>query len=248
VRYVLDEADGSIATLLGSDLIPVNSVLADLYGVQVSGADEDSWVAASVPERKGLLTLGSLMATLADDTRTNPIHRGAFFQKEILCRTLPAFPANLDTQTPLEDTSSLPTARGRLSPLLENGACMGCHSQFNPTGLAFENYDAIGQWRDQENGADIDASGSLILDGELLEFETPLELVTGVATSRDARDCYTLQWYRAALGRREFSEDACGLALAETAAEQSGGDLRELLIALTQTDGFLYRQPEEDLP
>lgn len=245
VRYVLDEGDGNIASLLGSPELPVNSTLAEFYGVMAEGADQDTWVPVAVPERRGLLTLGSFMATLAETDRTNPIHRGAFFQREILCNQLPAFPANLDTQTPLEDTSMLPTARERLSPLLENATCMGCHAQFNPTGLALENYDAVGRFREQENGAQIDASATLVLDGASRSFDTGSELIEAMAASDDARQCYTLQLYRAALGRREFGADACSLALADRAALEHGGDLRELLVAITQTDGFLYRQPIE---
>jgi hypothetical protein len=242
VAQVLDDGDGNVASLLGSPETPVNSTLAAFYGVQASGADEDTWVTVPIPERRGLLTLASFMATLAEGDRTNPIHRGAFFQKEILCNELPAFPANLDIQAPLLDTSMLPTARERLSPLLQNASCMGCHVQFNPTGLALESYDAIGRFRTQENGADIDASATLTLDGASQSFETGAELAQAVAQSEQARECYTLQLYRAALGRREFAQDACSLALANRAARDHDGDLREVLVAITQTDGFLYRQ------
>lgn len=248
VRYVLDEADGSVATLLGTKITPVNSVLAAFYGVDASGAtDADTWVPVEVPNRRGLLTLGSLMATLSNVDRTNAIHRGAFFQREILCNRLPAFPANLDTQGPLEDTSMLPTARERLSPLLANGTCKACHSQFNPTGLAFEKYDAVGLWREQENGADIDASGTLSLDGTEQMFADPLELAEQISQSEQARDCYTLQWYRAALGRREFAEDACSLAVAQRDTADASGDLREMIVAITQTDGFMYRTPADEV-
>jgi hypothetical protein len=249
LRHVLDEGDGSVVTLLGDSRSPVNSVLAEFYGVDAPGAGPDTWVPVELPDRRGLLTLASVMATLAEPDRTNPIHRGAFFQKEVLCNQLPAFPANLDTATPLLDSSMLPTARERLAPLLQNSSCMGCHALFNPTGLAFENYDAAGLWRERENGALIDASGRVTLDGAEHDFDTPLELVERLAHSEQVRDCYSLQWYRAALGRREFAQDGCSLELARAAASESDGDLRELLVAITQTDGFMYRQPiEENTP
>jgi hypothetical protein len=246
VTHVLDDLDGNVESLLGSASVPVNSVLADFYGVSVDGAGTDTWSPAELDDRRGIFTLASTMAAQADTDSTHPIHRGVFFQREVLCNALPTFPGNIDTVGPLQDTSMLPTARERLAPLLSNGQCMGCHTLFNPTGLAFESYDAVGRWRDTENGAAIDTTGSLGLDGAQHAFETPLELSEAVASSEQARDCYTLQWYRAALGRREFAEDACSLAVARQAATDSGGDLRELLLAITQTDGFLYRRVDED--
>jgi hypothetical protein len=245
VRMVLDEGDGTIASLLGSSTYPVNSILAPYYGVEAPGATEDTWVPAVVPNRRGLLTQASLMATLAD-SGTHVIHRGAFFQTQVLCRALPALPGDVDIQGPLQDTSDLPTARERLSPLTERAECAGCHNVINPVGLAFENYDAGGQWRAQENGATIDASGSLSLDGADVAFSGPVELVEAIASSRTARECYTLNWYRSAMGRSEFVNDACSLAPLHAATAASGGSVREMILALVQTDAFLHILREQE--
>ena len=69
-----------------------------------------------------------------------------------------------------------------------------------------------------------------------------------MAESDEVRDCYATQWFRAVLGRREFPEDACSLETLERAAKESGGDLRELMVALTQTDAFMYRKQQEENP
>ncbi|MDD9947283.1 MAG: DUF1592 domain-containing protein [Myxococcales bacterium] len=245
LRYVLEERDGSVRTLLGSTAMPVNATLAGFYGVAPPEGEPNAWVATELPDRAGLLTLAAFQATQADSDRTSPIHRGVFFQKEVLCNELPPFPGDIDVQAPLRDTSMLPTARERLSPLLTNPSCAGCHTQFNPTGLAFENYDAAGLWRDEENASSIDASGTVVLDGIEHAFSGPLELVDAVAQSTQARECYTLQWFRYTMGRREFTEDSCSLAVAQQLTEQSDGDIRELLVALTQTDAFMYRRAED---
>jgi hypothetical protein len=219
-------------------------VLADYYGVDRGGATEDEWVPLTVTNRRGLITDGALMATLANATATRPIHRGGFVQTQLLCRQLPALPADVDTQGPLVDTSMLPTARERLSPLLERGDCSTCHSIINPVGLAFENYDAAGAWRDEENGSPIDTAGSLSLDGETVAFDGPLELANAIANSSEASDCYALFWYRAAMGRPEFAEDQCNLDRVRVATSASGGDIRELILELVQTDAFLMRRNE----
>jgi hypothetical protein len=244
VRYVLQDGDGSIAQLLGGSTMPVNATLASYYAVDAPGASEDEWVPVTVPNRRGLITDGALMATLAKSDATRPIHRGGFVQTQFLCRELPALPANVDTQGPLMDTSMLPTARERLAPLMERGDCSTCHSIINPVGLAFENYDAAGAFRDEENGSPIDAAGSLSLDGETVAFDGPLELADAIANSDEARDCYALFWYRAAMGRPEFSQDQCSLDRVRAGVAASGGDIRELILSLVQTDAFLMRRNE----
>jgi hypothetical protein len=238
-RQVLG-GDGSVRSLLGGANVVVNGPLAALYGAEPP-ADPATWVTATLPERRGLLTSGAFMATLAESNRTSPIHRGAFIQREILCNVLPTLPGNVDTATPLADASSLPTARERLAPLLERADCSGCHSGFNPTGLAFENYDAIGAYRSEENGVAIDASGSIDLGAGPQSFQNAVELSEMIAGSEQAAACYALQWYRAALGRKEFAEDQCSIAGLEQSVRESGGDIRQLLLALVQSDGFLYR-------
>lgn len=248
VRHVIEEGDGSVRSLLSSSTVPLNSVLADYYGVSAQGADIDSWVPTEVESRRGLFTLASFQGSQAGVDRTDPIHRGLFYQEEVLCNDLPPFPGNVDTQSVLRDTSMLPTARQRLSPLMDNAPCNGCHTLFNPTGLAFENFDAAGQWRDQEGGTEIDSSGTVELDGEQHAFDGPLEMAALVADSAQARDCYSLQWFRDALGRHEFAEDACSIALVEQVAADTDGSIEALLIAITQTDAFLYRAVTEVEP
>jgi hypothetical protein len=164
--------------------------------------------------------------------------------RDILCESLPALPGDIDTAAPLEDTSNLPTARERLAPLLESPSCRNCHQAFNPVGLAFENYDAVGAWRDMENGSPIDSSGTFRLDGEDFAFSGPEELLVRVAESDTVRDCFSLQAFRAMKGQRESPQDSCSITIARTAAADSGGDLRETLLSLVETKAFLYRTGE----
>jgi hypothetical protein len=241
-RVVLANPAASISDLLVADDVAVNAPLASYYGASPPpGASATTWVPAPIPHRSGLLTSGVVMAALSKVNRSNPIHRGAFVRTGVLCDPLPALPANIDTSGPLTDTASLPTARQRLAPLTSRGDCMPCHQQINPIGLAFENFDGIGKWRDQENGATIDASGSLDLGDGAFTFSGPAELMSKLAASNKVRDCYSLQWLRAALGRLDAPQDACSIATLKRLVVWSNGDLRQLLVGLTQTDAFLYR-------
>jgi hypothetical protein len=242
-RAVLANPAASIRDLLVADDVAVDAPLASFYGAPVPmSVAPTAWMTEAVPHRSGLLTSGAVMAALSKVNRSNPIHRGAFVRTGVLCDPLPALPANVDTSGPLMDTASLPTARQRLAPLTMRGDCMGCHLQINPVGLAFENYDGIGKWRDQENGTTIDTSGSLDLGDGPFNFAGPADLLAKLAVSDKVRDCYSLQWLRAALGRLEAPEDECSVATLKRLVVTSNGDLRQLLVGLTQTDAFLYRR------
>ena len=76
-------------------------------------------------------------------------------------------------------------------------------------------------------------------------FQTGEELAGLLADGRKVRDCYARQWFRNSVGRIEMPEDACSVATLQQAFEDSGGDLRGLLLAVTQLDTFLYRRAPE---
>jgi Protein of unknown function (DUF1585)/Protein of unknown function (DUF1588) len=42
-----------------------------------------------------------------------------------------------------------------------NPACAGCHAKMDPIGFAMENFDAVGRWRDQDNGKTVETSSTL---------------------------------------------------------------------------------------
>ena len=69
------------------------------------------------------------------------------------------------------------------------------------------------------------------------------ELATKLAASDQVRDCVATQWFRYAAGRTEEVPDGCSLTTLQDAFAASGGDLAELVVAMTQTDAFWYRAP-----
>ena len=113
---------------------------------------------------------------------------------------------------------------------------------FDPIGFGFENFDAVGRWRTTENDLPIDASGELSAADVAGPFDGAAELGGMLAGSEDVATCVTRQWFRFAYGRTESAElDACTLERLTDGFSESGYDLRELLVGLTQTDAFLYR-------
>ena len=151
--------DRSILELLQADFVIVNEPLATLYGM--AGVKGKAFVRVEAPpHRGGVLTMASVLTLNSNATRTSPVKRGKFILEEILNMPPPPPPANVP---PLEEDKQLTgTLRQIMVQHRENPLCASCHQKMDPMGFAFENFDAIGAWRDKDTaGFAIDASGVL---------------------------------------------------------------------------------------
>jgi hypothetical protein len=119
--------------------------------------------------------------------------------------------------------------------------CAGCHSLMDPIGLGFENYDGVGLWRTTENGKPIDATGDLLATDVDGKFVGVPALGARLAGSARVGGCVVTEWFRYAFGRDEADGDACTHQQLQARFAMSGGDLRDLVLGLTQSDPFLFR-------
>ncbi len=115
-------------------------------------------------------------------------------------------------------------------------------------GFGLEHFDAVGRWRDQENDKPIDASGEIVSTDVPGAFEGAAELGKKLAASGELRQCAVTQWFRFASGREEESADACTLERLNKAFGDSGNHVRDLLMAMTQSDAFTVRSTEGGAP
>jgi hypothetical protein len=137
------------------------------------------------------------------------------------------------------------STRQRLKEHAESAACSGCHKMMDPIGFGFEAYDGLGQFRDTDpNGQPVDDSG--LLEGTDVDgpFNGPLELGQKLATSAQVRACVASTLVRYARGP-EADNDACVRQKLVSAFEGANHDVKAMLVAITQTDGFSYRGPIE---
>ncbi|MEE2948412.1 MAG: DUF1592 domain-containing protein [Verrucomicrobiota bacterium] len=125
--------------------------------------------------RGGILTQASILSLTSDGTRHRPVHRGAWVSEAILAHTPPSPPPNVDPLEPIVGDKPKTTIRSQLEAHATDPNCVSCHSKIDPLGLAFENFDAIGRWREIERvkggvGEDprVNASGTLP-DGRTFE-------------------------------------------------------------------------------
>jgi hypothetical protein len=124
--------------------------------------------------------------------------------------------------------------------------CKSCHQPLiNPYGFPFENYDAVGAWRDMDNGFPVDAAETPWLDGATVEVENAVELMNLMATSVDAHRCYTSHWMEFANGRPLVPEDDA--ITDRLGAESVDEDLpiAELIVRIATSKPFRNRNTEE---
>jgi len=159
----------TIDAFIDSDWTMANARLCDFYGLAEPKSGGFQRVSLEPKDRRGgLLTMGAVLGLTSDGTRHRPVHRGVWLSEAILGKTPPPPPANVDPIEPIPPEGTKITIRQRIEAHAKNASCAACHRNIDPLGLAFDQYDAIGQWRTREQvptgvGEDplVDASGVL---------------------------------------------------------------------------------------
>jgi hypothetical protein len=243
-RLFLDDAfwrDGRLDTFFTAPWTFVSAPLADLYGVTGAPASGFVKVATDPSRRAGLLTQGTFLAVHARPDQSSPIHRGKFVREKLLCQPIPPPPngAKLNAPAPDPDTST----RHRFEQHESDPVCASCHHLMDPIGFGFEHYDPIGRWRDVDGKTPVDATGK-ILDAYDVNgaFDGAIELQERLRRSGQVRSCVVTQWFRYGYGRDVSTLDRCTIQALGASFAKSGYDLRELLVALTQTPAFRLRR------
>jgi len=234
----LYERELTLTALLADRTAWVNGPLAELYGLE----PVEGWAQVDLPsdERAGILTRAGFLASQAHETNGSPVLRGVFVAERVLCREFGMLPDEVDTSLGREDPDmpSTTTNRERFEALTSPSTCQGCHRQINGIGFAFEHYDSTGAYRELDNGFAVDASGELVWTDVDGEYAGAVGLSERLAESDTVRECVAENWVRYTLGRAPQREDACLVERARGALEQSGGDLRELLVAVVTSPDF----------
>jgi hypothetical protein len=242
VSYLLQSPTGSLSELLTAPYTFVNGDLAKHYGV--TGPTGAAYERVEMPGRSGILTQGMLLSH-DKPTRTSIVRRGLKVRLDLLCDRVPAPPNNV--QLNLEALGDGLTQRQRLEKHRTEPSCAGCHTLMDPIGVVFEGFDAVGRARrEDESGQAVDTSSAITatrdLDGPVANAAA---LGQALANSQQVRDCYVTQSFRFFYGRDYTTADQCSMAELLIAFRDSKQSISELIVALTQTDQFLYRPAPE---
>jgi mono/diheme cytochrome c family protein len=163
LRSILLE-NRNVMELLTSDRTFVNNRLARHYGIQGPATSAFSEVTLTDSTRFGLLGKAAVLMRTSYGDRTSPVLRGAFVLDKLLGTPPTPPPPNVETDLGQPPGEAPKTVRARLELHRDKTSCNQCHGVIDPTGLALENFDSIGQFRKtdrQANNAPIDASTTM---------------------------------------------------------------------------------------
>ena len=239
--------------LLNARYTFVNEPLAKFYGIDGVQGDELRKIdLAPESHRRGVLSHGSVLLVTSNPTRTSPVKRGLFILDNLLGTPAPPAPPNVP---PLEDSKSGALINASLRQVLEfhrrDAACAACHQRMDPLGLAMENFNALGQWRESEKGRKafgnhseepdqpIDPSGKL-MTGE--SFSGVDELAGILANNRkeDFYRCLTEKIFTFALGRGITYRDSTAIDLVVEQVKKENGSMRALYKSIITSVPFTH--------
>ncbi len=239
--------DRSVVELLDADYTFVNERLARHYGIPHIYGDHFRRVStADHPMRGGLLGQGSFLTVQSLSTRTSPVKRGIWILENILGTVPPDPPPNVP-ELEAESSDGRPRSmREAMEVHRANPACAACHQLMDPLGLALENFDAVGRWREvSEASTPIDASG-MMPDGT--SFNGVAELKQALLRQQDQFvTTMTEKLLTYALGRGLEYYDAPAVRQITRDAAAQGNRFSALVLGVVRSVPFQMRTAGEDL-
>lgn len=166
--------DRSVLNLLRSDFTFLNQRLAKHYGIpNVIGSHFRKVDLPSHSVRGGILRHGSILTVTSYATRTSPTIRGNWILENIIGTPPPPPPPNIPALKDQQETEGK-SLRERLALHRSDAACASCHNLMDPVGFSLDNYDALGRWRNFDDGKPLDTAGTMP-DGSQVHDVSTLE-------------------------------------------------------------------------
>jgi hypothetical protein len=236
--------DRSLLELLDSDYTFLNERLAKHYGIE--GVQGDEMRLVPLPDdspRGGILTQGTVLTVTSNPDRTSPVKRGLFILDNVLgtppAPPPPDIPSLEEAGKKIEGRT--PTLRETLALHRSEPLCISCHNRMDPLGLALENFNALGIWRENERGGPVDPSGALIT-GEPFGDVRELKRILVNDRRRDFYRCLSEKLLTYALGRGLDDHDVPAVDALVERLESGGGNASALLMGVVESTPFQRRR------
>jgi hypothetical protein len=252
---------GTLSDLLTSSRVYANRQMARIYGL--SGVMGPGMMPVTVPGTQrsaGILSQpGLLVAANRSVDRADVVHRGLLVNDAFICGgAIPPAPPEAGDEAKKMDG----TERERADARASKANCMPCHRRFDPPGLTFERYDALGRYGedrqavlDTQTGVTswvstpggIDASAVLLDDGQGGNLAGPVdglgELAARLAAANERVGyCVSRKLAEYSLGHNPDAENSCALKAVKQVLIKTGSFL-EFFRALALSPGFRTRNP-----
>ena len=257
-KAIVDE-DRSVLDLIDGKFTFLNQRLSNLYGIKDTNGNSQYEKAVTKPGtlirgdekfvrvnleptiRGGILTQASILAVTSNPTRTSPVKRGRWVLEQILGTPPPPPPPDVPALDTGKQTTG--TLRQRMEQHRENVACAGCHARMDPIGFAFENFNAIGEYRKHEGKDLIDASGTLP-GGQTFNGPAELQKILRGKAELFGR-CLTEKMLTYALGRGLESYDKPAIDGIVAALQKNDFKFSILVTSIAQSDPFRLRRGKD---
>jgi len=247
VDHVL-RSNSSVVDLLTADYTFLNERLAMHYGVESVKGAHFRRVTLADGARRGLLGKGAVLMLTAYPNRTSPVLRGAWILDRLLGAPPPEPPPNVPQLAENRRGERAQTVRERLAQHRASPACAACHGAMDPLGLALENFNAVGQYRehDPDTLTSIDASG-VLPDGTAVSGVDDLRRALVAQPDRFVQ-AFTQNLLTYALGRSVDYRDMPTVRRIVRGAEQDGYRFESIVLGIVSSDAFRRRETQAPGP
>ncbi len=220
--------DLSILNFVDSDFLVINGRLASHYGIEgVTGSAFRRVAIRPEHRRGGVLGMAGVLTFLTDGLRTLPVRRAAYVLETLWNSPPPPPPPNVGDLPPV---GKVKTVRERLELHRKSDSCASCHAKIDPFGIALENYDAIGAWRDRQNGERFKGD----------QNSPPIDVSGVLPSGREFKDVQ--EFKQALLAEKErfvrgFVEKMLSYALGRPVGATDRGTVDEIIRSLEPANG-----------
>jgi len=230
--------DDSVLDFIHCDYVVVNERLARHYGFPPVAGNHFRRVPHSDGFRRGgLLTQAGVLAMNSDWPDSHPLKRAIWLLESMLADPPPPPPPAVPQIDLADPEIAKMTLKERIEDHRNHAACMSCHIKIDPWGVAFENYDALGKWRDEIKGKPIDASSELFNHQTLEGMEGLKRFLLHSRQDQFVRATVSkLATY--ALGRPLSFADQADIDTITARVRRDGDGLKTIVAAIVESELF----------